>query len=60
MSVKSPKKIHYGITDTGTTGNYIAMSVLWQNEKPILNGPIVALLDNTTIQATHSGILNIP
>ena len=36
------------------------MDVPLQNEKQISNGPIVALPDDTTMQATHSGILNIP
>ena len=61
MSVNPPtKQHHYGIADTGTTGNYIAMDVPLQDEKQISNGPIVALPDNTTIQATYSGILTIP
>ena len=55
-----PKQNHYGIADTGTTGNYIAMDVPLQNEKQISNGPIVALPDDTTMQATHLGTLNIP
>ena len=60
-SVNPPtNKCHYGIADTGTTGNYLAMNVPLQNEKPINNGPIVALPDDSTMQATHSGTLNIP
>ena len=54
------KQNHYSITDTGTTENYIAMRMPLQDENPILNGSIVALPDDTTIQAPHSGILNIP
>ena len=61
MSVNPPQnQNHYGVADTGTTGNYIAMDVPLQNEKPISKGPIVALPNNTTMQATHTGTLNIP
>ena len=55
-----PKHNHYGITEAGTNSNYIDMSVSLQDENPISNGLIVALPDNTTMQATHSGTLNIP
>ena len=54
-----PKHNHYGITEAGTNSNYIDMSVSLQDENPISNGLIVALPDNTTMQATHSGTLNI-
>ena len=33
LSINLPtKKIHYGIVDTGTTGNYIAISMSLQDE----------------------------
>ena len=54
-----PKQNYYGIADTGTTGNYITMNVPLQDEKPISNGPIVALPDSITMQATYSGTLNV-
>ena len=61
LSVNPPtNQCHYGIANTGTTGNYLTMTVSLQNEKPINNGPIVALPDDSTMQATHSGTLKIP
>ena len=43
------KQNHYGIANTGMTGNYITMNVPLQDEKPISNGPIVAMPDDTTM-----------
>ena len=61
LSVNPPtNQCHYSIADAGTTGNYLAMTVPLQNEKPINNEPIVASSDDSTMQATHSGTLKIP
>ena len=60
-SVNPPNtSTNYAIADTGTTGNYLAMEAPLDHQKPINNDPIVILPNDNTMQATHSGILNLP
>lgn len=58
-SVNPPNtSTNYTIADVG--GNYLAMEALLAHQKPINNGPIVILTNYNTMQATLSGMLNLP
>ena len=50
---------YYAILGMGIMGNYLAMDTLLENIKIISNSLIVILPDNSTIIATHKGILTI-
>ena len=48
------------IADSGTTGHYVTKEAPLLNAKPTTPGPTVILPDNTTITATHEGMLDLP
>ena len=47
------------MSDSDTTGNYVTKEAPLLNVKPTLSGPTVILTDNTTITATHEGMLDL-
>ena len=48
------------IEDSETTRNYLSTEAPLLNVKPTTTGPKVILPENTTITATHEGILDLP
>ena len=43
----------------GTTNNYIMIDILLPNKERIYNGPIIILLNNSKIQASYKGVLDL-